>query len=120
MGTISSLMDRLRRAREDSRPPVEVSPFGFSVGSAVVVWQLVSEIRAFKSDLLTTDEVFLEFHIADQIIRVSEEQPGFGALEEAMRAAFPATATWRSAVLQPPFAQNPTLLFRRGGDQGKG
>lgn len=120
MGTISNLMDRLRPARDAARPPIAVTAFGFSVGSTVVVWQLVSEIRAFKVDLLATDEAILEFHMAGQTLRVSEKQPGFAALEEAMYAVYPGTATWRSAVLSTPFAPDPTLLFRRGGDQVEG
>ena len=115
MGIISSLQDRIRQ-RLKPRLPIVVGQFGFSVGDVVVVWQLVSEIRARKVDRITTDEALLEFHVADQIIVVSEEQQGFPALEAAMCAVFPTTTTWRSAVLLPPFAPNLTLVFRRGHD----
>ena len=116
MGTISNLVDRLARIRR-SKPellPVAVTAFGFTVGPIVVAWQAVSEISAFKIDLITTDEAFLEFSFGDQAISVGEEQPGFNLLESAMVAAFPSTTNWRHAVLQPAFAPCRTLLYRRG------
>lgn len=111
MGTLSSLMDRLTRKPE--LPPVSVTPFGFTVAESFFPWQTVSEIRGYKIDRLTTDEAFLEFLSGDRTVSVSEEQPGFGQLESAMIAAFPATASWRQAVLQPAFDPCRTLLYRR-------
>ncbi|UHQ18946.1 hypothetical protein LVB87_12230 [Lysobacter sp. KIS68-7] len=87
--------------------------FGFTVGGNVVAWQAVTEIWGFKTDLITTDEAFLEFSFGGQAIVVGEDQPGFTLLESAMVAAFPSTAGWRQTVLQPAFAPCRTLLFRR-------
>lgn len=96
-------------------PPVKVTAFGFCVGPDHVAWPSIAEIYACKVDRLTTEEAFLEFVFGvGQDIRVSEEQPGFGELEAAMIAAFPATADWRQALLVPPPAHHRTLLFRRG------
>ena len=106
-------MERLFRRSKPDLPPVAVTAFGFTVGPVVVAWQTVSEIWGYKVDLLTTDEAFLEFSSNGQCISVSEEQPGFDQLESAMVAAFPATASWRQEVLQPPFDRSRTLLYRR-------
>ena len=112
MATISSLLQRLS-PKPKAEASVKVTAFGFTVGSDVIAWQSVSEIWGYKVDLLTTDEAFLEFSSNGQSISVSEEQPGFDQLESAMVAAFPATAIWRQAVLQPAFDRCRTLLYRR-------
>lgn len=115
MGTITSLIDRIARARGRPDPcPVLVTAFGFALGEHAVAWQTVSEIWGYKMDRITTDEGFLEFVAGDKRIAVSEELPGFSAFEKAMIAVFPSTAQWRGDVLQPPFAPNLTLLYRRG------
>lgn len=112
MGTITSLLHRLRRpGREDA--VLSVTPHGFVVGRTSVVWQTVSEIRAWKRDRVTTDEALLEFVGAGTSVVVSEEQAGFAALEAAMCAVFPSTATWREQVLILPFARRWTVLFQR-------
>jgi hypothetical protein len=98
---------------EPDLPPVTADAFGFTIGQRFVAWQTVSEIWGYKADRLTTDEAFLEFASGGRSISVSEEQPGFHALETAMIAAFPGTSAWRQAVLEPPFARNGTLLYRR-------
>ena len=99
--------------KRSAAAPIELTAFGFAVGSSAVVWQSVCEIWGYKVDLLTTDEAYIEFVFAGQSLAVSEEAPGFEALESAMVSAFPSTATWREAVLQPAFAANRTLLYRR-------
>ena len=114
MGTISNLKDWLARRSQPELPPVTVGAFGFTVGSAFVAWQNVSEVWGYKADRLTTDEVFLEFAAGGLTIEVSEEQPSFLDLEAAMIAVFPTTSTWRQAVLSPAFARSRTLLYRRG------
>jgi hypothetical protein len=113
VGTISNLIERLSRRSKPDLSPIVVSAFGFTVGQVFVPWQTVAEIWGYKVDLLTTDEAFLEFSSNGQSISVSEEQPGFDQLESAMVAAFPATAIWRQAVLQPAFDRCRTLLYRR-------
>ena len=113
MGTISNLMGRLTRRSKPELPPVAITSFGFTVGPTFVAWQTVSEISAYKVDLVTTDEAFLEFSFNDQSISVSEEQPEFDLLESAMVAVFPTTADWRQCVLQPAFDPCRTLLYGR-------
>ncbi|MDI9239813.1 hypothetical protein QLQ15_12955 [Lysobacter sp. LF1] len=113
MGTLHSLMDRLARRAQPEAPVVSVGAHGFSVGDAFVSWQSVSEIRAFKTDRITADEVLFHIEAAGRTVVVSETSPGFEALEAAMIAVFPSTSAWRAAVIQPPFQANPTVLYRR-------
>ncbi|MGO4549534.1 hypothetical protein AB4059_00300 [Lysobacter sp. 2RAF19] len=104
-------MARFSRRSEPGLPPIAVNASAFTVGPTSVAWQTVSEIWAYKIDLLTTDEAFLEFSFNGQTISVSEEQPGFDLLESEMIAAFPATADWRQHVLLPVFESCRTLLY---------
>jgi hypothetical protein len=114
MGTILEFKNRLLGGSKPALPPVKVTAFGFCVGPDHVAWPSIAEIHAHKADCRTTGETFLEFVGVGQGIRISEEQPGFGELEAAMIAAFPATAGWRQAVRSSPPTHNRTLLFRRG------
>ena len=54
-------------------PTVVITPDGFTVGATAVAWDAVLEIRGYKVDLITTDEVFLEFVFDGQVI-VGEDQ----------------------------------------------
>jgi hypothetical protein len=102
------------RTRSPAEPvQLAITESGFTVGETMIAWNNVSEIWGYKIDLVTTDEAFLQFSFDGQSISVSEEDPDFDALESAMAVAFPSTATWREAVLQPAFAPCRTMLYRR-------
>ena len=115
MDTFRRLKEFLRRRAAAAPQPIELHSSGFSVGGGTkIAWSDVSEICAYKLDRLTTDEAILEFSLGSgERAAISEEQPGFGALEKAMTRAFPATATWRNLVIQPAFDRNYTVLYRR-------
>ena len=114
MDTLRRLKDFLERRAAASLQPIELHGSGFSVGSVNIAWSDVFEISAYKLDRLTTDEAILEFAFGPgERVAVSEEQPGFGALEAAIARVFPTTTTWRNLVLQPAFARNYVVLYRR-------
>jgi hypothetical protein len=78
-------------------------------------WRDVEEIRTFKLDLLTTDDVRLAFRVSDGWYELSEEHTGFMELSEAMRAKFPSIPEdWYQEVMQPAFATNQRTLWKRG------
>ena len=119
MGFLKSLKLKLAQRANPPEPPIILTELGFlagaSAGSATEVhWQNVKEVRAFKLDLLTTDEVRFVFSLADgTAVEVSEEQPGFESmLAEAMHR-MPSIRDWQSAIIKPPFARNETILFPR-------
>ena len=102
MGTITRLLDRLRRS-DPTSATLSLTPHGFAAGDRFVAWQTVSEIRAWKEDRNSTDVALLEFVSAGSSVVASVDQTGFAALEAAMCAVFPGTAAWRERL--------PTLIM---------
>jgi hypothetical protein len=84
---------------------------------AAGVWDDVLAARAFKRDELTTDGVCVALTLRDGSQFVAhEEAVGWDEFLEAAEAAlpgFPPATKWLPAVIQPAFARNETLLFRR-------
>ena len=77
-----------------------------------VAWQTIIEIRAFKSDLFTVDEVvFVLTTDTGKRIALTEEQPEFTPFIAALESHFPSVSGWEAKVIQPPFARNETILY---------
>jgi hypothetical protein len=110
-----SLVDKIKDAldrRHLGDPPIELRDDGFLVGGHFTTWADVTEIRAYKIDLLTFDEIRLVFESgAENWVEISEEQPGFSEVASAMVIRFPSTYDWRSRIAQPAFATNETVLY---------
>ena len=97
-----------------SNPPILLSPKGFSTSGRFVSWQDIQEIAAYKIDLLTVDEVRFSFAVSSgQALVVSEEQRGFSELVSSLALEFPSVADWESKVINPAFAGNHIVLYRR-------
>lgn len=96
-------------------------PGGFSLcerGALVarVTWAEVVQITAYKADLLTFDTVAIRFDIESmrRSITITEEVQGFETIRKELAVAFPTIdANWYGRAVQPPFAPNETILFRR-------
>jgi hypothetical protein len=87
---------------------------------ARVNWADVVQITAYKADLLTCDTVAIRFDIeaTSRPITITEEVKGFEAIRNELAAAFPTIEPmWYDRVLQPPFAANETILFKRQGNE---
>ena len=81
-----------------------------------VLWREVDEIAVFKADLITCDLICMEFIIRgkNQIFDVNEEVVGFGEMAERLKQALPCSRQdWEAAVVMPPFARNPTVIYER-------
>ena len=97
---------------------VRVSPVGFihmdpDLPRQLVSWSDIVEIRAYKLDLLTTDEVRFAFSLRDGTVNeVSEEQPGFDEFMAALKSRFPAVEGWEERVVKPAFGASETILYR--------
>ena len=101
MSILSKITDALT-AKRPGEPSIALLDQGFSIGDLSVDWDLVRQIRVYKLDLLTVDEIRLIFSMASgDSIEVSEEQPGFSELVAAMAARFPCTAQGSVADLGP-------------------
>jgi hypothetical protein len=104
----SNLFSRTHRAPAT----IELRDSGFAVSGHVVAWTAVTEIRAYKLDLLTTDEIRLVFRLrSGEAVEISEEQPGFAETTAAIASRFPSTSEWYNRVAHPAFATNETVLY---------
>jgi hypothetical protein len=75
-------------------------------------WSDVTEIKTFKLDLITFDDIRLAFKVDGGWYEIGEDTPGFTQLTEKMMAIFPAVpADWYADVMLPPFAANERILF---------
>ena len=98
---------------------------GFSLceGGAIVArvnWADVVQITAYKVDLLTCDTVAIRFDIGpmSRSITITEEVKNFQAMCNELAAAFPTIEPmWYERILQPPFASNETILFKRQNNE---
>jgi hypothetical protein len=75
-------------------------------------WRDVSEIRAFKRDLLVVDDIRLAFQADGVWHEFSEELRGFSQLSEVMGDIFESIPLgWHAEVMFPPFTTNERVLF---------
>ncbi len=75
----------------------------------------VFEIEAFKSDLLITDCICLNFLCSDGIVyTINEKMDQFAKLKTAIEAKFPEIPPdWKEKIVHTPFEENRTLLFTK-------
>ena len=107
------MRERLTRCNEPQWEPVAVSQSGFAVGTRLVEWAWVESVAAFKRDMLTLEDVWFQLEGAGDPVMVCEDQPGFAEWERKLCERFPSVVGWRERVIQPPFAENFTVLYRR-------
>ena len=100
---------------------VQTSDEGFEAlwedGRAEAVkWSEVERIFTYKVDCFAYDVIWLAFERRghDGAIHIREEVEGFQSLISALGKAFPeVNPEWYTDVMQPPFAENLTVLFER-------
>jgi hypothetical protein len=81
-------------------------------------WENVREIRVYKRDLVTTDEIRLAFLVDDTWYDVGEDAKGFSDLMDRIRHVFPSIPEdWYARVTEPPFSTNQAVLYRRPKDR---
>lgn len=102
----------------DGGGPILIKEAGFfppGFPGVRVLWSSIRRIRAFKKDLLTSDEVFLSFEndAAPEYVEVSEEDPGFGEFRHHLENRFSFPVGWWEAVLKPAFLRNEMVLYVR-------
>lgn len=117
MKWVRKMVDFFKRRSMPKDPPVSVDQSGFSFTpqdghECRVRWSDIHEIRAFKLDLLTWDEVRFTFRVAPDLwIDISEEQAGFDDLVTELESRFPTVRGWQAAVIKPDFTRNETVLY---------
>src|SRR5262245_16284422 len=109
---IKQLLGRNRRS--DPAITIDSDGFGYETSKGEmcrIPWNDIQEIRAYKLDLLTVDEVRFAFQMDGWWADVSEEQPGFDRLVKQLEQRFPSVAGWQERVIKPAFAPNETILY---------
>jgi len=79
-------------------------------------WNELDEIVAFKRDMLAVDDVCLGLRLrGETALRVCDEEiAGWDAVNEALATRFGIRyEEWFARIVQPPFAANSTVLWRR-------
>ena len=75
-------------------------------------WQEIDRIVTYKVDLLTWDEIRVQFESSTgSAIVVTEESPGFSDFMHEVARRYPSAQDWHAKVSQPPFAESWTVLF---------
>jgi hypothetical protein len=83
-------------------------------GIIEVLWADVVEIKAYKVDLLTVDEIRIEILKAASTITISEETPGYYVFKEKLKAVFPySDINWEEKVVKPAFKENLTVIYKK-------
>lgn len=77
-------------------------------------WHEIAEIKAYKVDLMTTDDVRLDISFSDVVLTISEEIPGWPLfIDKLMRALPNILIDWEDKIIQTPFAANTTIIYKR-------
>lgn len=113
----------MKRKRNAGVIRVEYSDDGFMANwgdgrTEGVKWSEVERVYTYKTDCYAYDMLWLAFERSghDESLHIREEAEGFQGLISAMGKAFPEiNPQWYFNVMQPPFAENLTLLFVRKG-----
>lgn len=100
------------------RNSIGISQGGISVGlGEVMLWSDVRRVTAFKRDELTTDLICLRLSGGDVSLEVNEEMSSWKELMREIAIHLPGAMTEDqilAAVVKPPFATTPTVVYDRG------
>jgi hypothetical protein len=79
----------------------------------------LTKIVAYKRDLFTVDQVCFALQAPDGHWRtVTEDDPVWQALLERLERLDGFDLDWREKIIQPPFAENETVVFEAIGPSG--
>jgi hypothetical protein len=122
MQSIRNLFSR-QPNREARVIHVQLSDDGFAVtkdsGDAEsTTWSEIERIYTYKVDCWAYDMIWLAFERQGRVeLHIPEDAEGFDSLRAAVNDSFPdLNSEWYFGVMQPPFAENLTVLFRRKTD----
>ncbi len=90
--------------------------FVYTYGSInrLFAWNRILKIIAYKADLLTIDEVRLEIWDNDGGITITEEEDFWKDFTGRILEQYPEIdKEWFSKIIQPPFARNETVIYKK-------
>ncbi|MFZ1786879.1 MAG: hypothetical protein WAT92_01150 [Saprospiraceae bacterium] len=77
-----------------------------------IKWAEIEKIIAFKKELVTEDQICLEFESNNRTFYCSEDYEGWIEFEEMLRQQITQIdETWKSSVSYPPFEESKTTIF---------
>jgi hypothetical protein len=79
-----------------------------------IKWTDIERLRAYKADLLTTDEICIDIIFDNKTITVTEETKGWYQFINKLKSALSLTNdNWESLVLESAFEYNLTTIYER-------
>ena len=122
MQSVKRLLRVLRAKREPRVIQVQVFEDSFKATSddgvtREIKWSEIERIYTYKVDCFGYDVIWLAFEVQEQEeLHIPEDAKGIEILTTAMNESNPTiNSEWYFEVMQPPFAENLTLLFERKG-----
>jgi hypothetical protein len=91
---------------------------GFSIDfddiSLKLKWSDITQLNAYKKDLLTIDRIELEIIYGDKSSTISEDLPGWYQFVEKTKEIYPTISKdWDSKIIHPPFATNFMIIYNK-------
>ncbi len=112
---LKSLRQSLERWRSRNDPLLESGENGFSLTQGKRIqrtrWDEISAIFAYKIDLVTIDQICLNFETQSGEIVVHEGMQGYEELLEALEQHLGLTPEWTLEVMFPAFEENLTQIY---------
>ena len=124
MEFLKNVMSRIGRKPKPKMVQIQTSEDGLEAiwedgRTEAMKWLEVDRIFTYKVDCFAYDMIWLAFERRghEEALHIREETEGFQNLMSALGKAFPElNAEWYTHVMQPPFAENLTVLFEREGE----
>ncbi len=112
---LKSLRQGLDRWRSRNDPLLEVCETGFSLTQGnraqQTIWTEIRAIFAYKIDLITIDQICLNFETRSGEIVVHEGMQGYEELLAGLERHLGLTPEWSLDVMFPAFEENLTQIY---------
>ncbi len=77
-------------------------------------WADIWRIVGCKIDLLTADEIRVNFELCTNVtVIITEESPGFDVFMNEVERRFPSVEGWFARIAQPPLAPANAILYQQ-------
>ncbi|MES2864893.1 MAG: hypothetical protein V4666_12285 [Bacteroidota bacterium] len=79
-----------------------------------VKWEEITQLNAYKKDLITIDQIEMEIVRGEKYFVISEELPGWFQFIIKTKEVFPTIPKdWEIKIIQPAFAKNYTNIYKK-------
>lgn len=86
----------------------------FDTSKVFWYWNDIVKIEAFKIDLLTFDEIVMEFETTERQMTITESTNGWNDFITHLPKVFPSiNPEWWPEVVQPSFAESRTIVYEK-------